>query len=132
MFADKVFYDVCLFQGGYVPDECGGSLTVQKYSVLNVSPLSIQGVGDLIDEMVGCLSDFDMPVSCRYLRVRGVHKGGRAAYESGVNYIAVCGESHRNFHDDAIRVIKPYVRNIVEPYPVVIETGYVDLSVRKL
>ena len=132
MFAEEVFYDAFLLQKGYVPDDSGGSLTVQKYSVLNVNPLSVQEVSGLIDELVGCLSDCDMPVSSRCLRVRGVHKVRSASHNRNVNYVAVCGESHRNFHDDAMCIVEPYVRDIVGSYPVVVETGYVDLSVRKL
>ncbi len=132
MFVDKVFYDVFLLQGGYVPDDSGGPLTVRKYSILNVSPLSVQDVSDFVDELVGCLGDCDIPVSSRYLRVRGVDKRRGNGHNSSVKYVAVCGWSHWSFHDDAIRVVEPCVRDVVMSYPVVIETGYVDLSVHNV
>ena len=130
VFDEGVFFDVYLFQKGYSVKEDVGPLSMQNYSILNVSSRPTEEIEDIIDKMVGSLSSLSISDSCKAIRVYGVRK---RSDKVRAKYIAVCGESHKDCHDTVKPMVKAHVDEIAREYRVVALTDlYLDLSVREL
>lgn len=127
MITGKVLRDIYLPQENYKSTYDTESLSMKKYSVLDVNPLSTQQIDDLIDRIVEGFKDFSPYGSCKSIRIRDVCKDED---DSRTRYIAVCGECPRDYHSTVMSNVKAKVDEIAGTSVIYVKKP-VNLSVRE-